>query len=717
MSGTFDPLAARAAQASAPTTAYDPLALVAAGRALPAANESSVSAPGAGAPTWEQTWLTHGNPVNQFTQGAFDRTIASAGGAIAGGLKGLWDLARGQDAQTAASDVGKTEQNAAYQPQTGAEQAGAEFGSGTLPGGSKLPLGNPLNWPADLVGLPGNLVNAAGKGLGSLSERLGAPPIVSTALRVAPAVAASVLGLKGMGIEGGEAVTPEVEAIAGPNGRVARVTPGVPVPKAAPIETPWSATSAPRAPYAEVSSGGQDASHPEAPPDGPPVDGGLPKDAQDQRRAILDRVGILEKRKSAVQGDAQSAATDYQATKFDEPAGRAMSSQFENERNALAGFTHRLITTVGGSVGLDEDALINRGIAIDKPFDSLRAWFGQQQKDLYAQAQQRSDELSANGNPSAYTQLQGVDSLLKSPDFRNTLMARDQGNLLTAIQAQLGRFRETNPTGFTPAAAEQVRQWLNQVWSPDNRWAIGRVKDALDSDVAQQAGEDIFGRARAIRALKAQTLENPKGISSLFDADPQTPINRVTPFERIPDKIMALPAEQFQNLVDTLRQMPPELQSDAQLALGEIKGQLVNRLLKAGTETRSGRGAQVWKGEDVSQTLARHAAKFRIAFDGDPETQAAIKDLNSAGQILRVNEGYPGAYAQAANMAKRGVGSAVVRQLARVGGAAVGGVAGPLGAAAGELGGGAAGEAAASALAERAALKAMRKRIETPVDQ
>ena len=73
MSGAYDPLAAVAAQASSPApaqSAYDPLAAVASGKQLPAANESSAASSSSSAPTWEQDWATHGNPVNQFVQGS-----------------------------------------------------------------------------------------------------------------------------------------------------------------------------------------------------------------------------------------------------------------------------------------------------------------------------------------------------------------------------------------------------------------------------------------------------------------------------------------------------------------------------------------------------------------------------------------------------------------------------------------------------------------------
>ncbi len=657
MSG-YDPLAALAAQPSAPQqapAAYDPLAALANGKPLPAANEPSA----APSQSWEQNWLQHGNPVDQFVQGAFDQGITSTAGAIKGGLHGLWDIFTGRKA-AAPGDVEQAEQAATYKPQTGAQRAGAEAASSGW---------NPVNWP-------GVAISKTGEFLGDTAEKLGAPPWLSTALDVAPAAAASYAGLKAGGIEPGGGYVPEVERVA---------------PEAAP----------------EASGAVQ----PKPATDGPPVEGGLPKSAQAEREAILQRVGIGQARKSAIEGDAKAAATDYQTTRFDEPAGQALAAQFDHERAALTGFTEGLIKKAGGTIGTDEDALISRGTTIAKPFDDLREWFKARTKQLYAQAQSRSDELAANGNPAAYTQLQGVDKLLRSPTFRNTLMARDQGGLLSSIQAQLDHFRETNPNGFTPAGAEQFRQWLNQVWSPDKSWAIGQVTNAVDSDVLDQAGENIYGPARAMRTLKAATLDNPDGIAQLFDHDPKTPINRATPLEKIPDKIMALPAEQFSNLVDTLKKMPPELQPQADAALGEIKGQLLNRILKAGTETRTGRGAQLWRGEDVSQVLARHAAKFRIAFGDDPELQDGIKDLNSAGQILRTDQSYPGAFAQAANMTKRGIGSSIVRQVGRAGGAMAGGVLGPLGAAGGEMAGSAAGEAAASALAERAALKAVKQRI------
>lgn len=657
----YDPLASKASQAaSAPSGGgYDPLALVASGKSLP----STTNDPTARKPTWEQGWMTHGNPVDQFVQGAFDRAITSTAGAVGGGLKGLWDIAMGRKA-AAPGDVEKVEQAATYEPQTTAQRWGATAASSDW---------NPLNWP-------GIAISKTGQFLGNTAERLGAPPWLSTTLDVAPAAATSLAGLRAAGIGPGKGYVPEVE----------RVT-----PEGAPDTQSVSAAA----------TGGRGALPQGAPePDGAPIEGGYPKEAQDERAAILSRVGLTNARESAIEGNAKDAASDVQMTKYDQPAGRAAAAQFAAERDALAAHTEKIIGETGGTIGMEEDALANRGATIAQPFDQLREWFDSNTQRLYREADQR-----AQGT--ALTNLDGVDKLLDDSRFRNTLLARNQGNLLTAVENQLERFREGNPNGFNAAGAEQVRQWLNQIWTPESKFAIGRIKDAIDNDVLKSAGEDVYTQARAQRQLKAQTLENPKGIAQLFDADPNTPINRTTPLEKIPDKLVNLPLDQFANVLETLKGMPEELQPDAQAALGEIRGHLGNKLLQAGTQTGAGGARGLWAADRVANVLRTHAAKFRLAFQDDPQAQAAIKDLNSAGQILKAESGYPGADAQAANAMKRGLVSRTLRHVGSAAGAAAGGLAGPAGAAVGGVLGEMGGEAMGAKGAEAAALKAWQKRV------
>jgi hypothetical protein len=430
-----------------------------------------------------------------------------------------------------------------------------------------------------------------------------------------------------------------------------------------------------------------------------PVEGGLPQTVSTPRAEILKRVGLENARESALTGNAKAAGTDFQMSKFDEPAGVQAKAQFEAERAALQAHAENVVRRTGGTLGMDEDTLHARGQTIAKPFDDLRTWFDQQTKRLYNEAATRS-----GGKP--VTQLEGVDDLLKSPKFRNSLLAKDQGSLLRAMEGQIEEFKKGNPQGFTPAAAEEVRQWFNQVWSNDNRWAIGRVKDALDNDVLKNAGEDIYGPARAIVQQRKTTLENPKGIASLMDSDPQSPINRVTPHVKAADTLMRLDPAQFENVVSTLRHMPPEIQPQAQAALSEIRAHFANKLLDAGSST-----AVQWNAPAVAKVLKANSSKLQMLFADDPQALRSIQDLDSAGRILRVDTSYPGAAAQAANAMKRGFMSKAVQHLTGKAGAAAGTALGPLGAVGGAIAGEMGGAKLGSYMAEKAAVNQWRTKV------
>lgn len=113
----------------------------------------------------------------------------------------------------------------------------------------------------------------------------------------------------------------------------------------------------------------------------------------------------------------------------------------------------------------------------------------------------------------------------------------------------------------------------------------------------------------------------------------------------------------------------------------------------------------------MANVLRTNAAKFRTAFQDDPQGQADIKDLNSAGQILKADASYPGADAQAANAMKRGLISRTLKHVGGAVGAGAGHLAGPVGAAAGGVLGEMGGEALGASRAEGAALKAWQKRV------
>jgi hypothetical protein len=141
---------------------------------------------------------------------------------------------------------------------------------------------------------------------------------------------------------------------------------------------------------------------------------------------------------------------------------------------------------------------------------------------------------------------------------------------------------------------------------------VGRLKNAIDEEITRGAGEDIYAHARAIRQLRAQTLDDPRGISQLFDTDPNNPINRSTALEKIPEKLTPPPIDQYAHVIETLQGMPEELQPSAQPALGEIRAHLLNKTLQAGAETRSGTGAPVLRARAFpSHSEARNARPSR----------------------------------------------------------------------------------------------------------
>lgn len=433
-----------------------------------------------------------------------------------------------------------------------------------------------------------------------------------------------------------------------------------------------------------------------------PSMGSVAPEAATDRAGVLQRVGIENARNSALNADPKSAATDFQLSKFDEPAGVAAKAQFDAEKEALNNHAHSIIDDTGGTVGTDEDTLNSRGQTIAAPFDRLRTYFENQKQAAYSAADER-----AAGKP--ISSLSSTSNLLKDPDFTETLMAKDQGGLLNSIQRQFQRFQALNPEGMTVENAENFRKWLNQVWTPENSATLGKVKGALDQDVFKNAGEDIYGPARKIVQAEAQTLDNPNGVSKLMDFDPQNPLNRTTPHAKIPDTLTRLDPAQFDNVIRTLDSMPEAIQPEAQAAKAEIKAHLANKIADAGSSTQG-----QWDAPAVSKVIKANSAKLQSAFADQPEVLQKIQDLDSAGKILKVDQSYPGAAAQAANVLKRGGMSHALSKGASIAGGSIGGtagaiLAGPPGAAVGSTAGatigGGIGNKLSEGAAERAALK------------
>lgn len=412
------------------------------------------------------------------------------------------------------------------------------------------------------------------------------------------------------------------------------------------------------------------------------TDAPLPIQDQRQRAQVLNDVGIKNARRSIVTGDKQAASTDWETAKLDSPAGKLMSGKFDEERAALEQYADSTVKLTGGTPGTDQARLYARGNAIVAPLDDLKDWFDSRTSALYKAADER-----AQGVP---TQLDSFKSVLSDD---SNLTNSDRVYLRDAVNAygkKLGVVDENGNFVGNAQQAETIRKYLNENWSPQNSKFVGALKDALDDDVLSAAGDDIYGQARAMRGLRAQTLDDPKGIAKLIDSSGPGGINRAVATEKIPDAVTGMSVDQFGHVVDTLKSVPEELQPKAQAALAEIKAQFANKVADIG---RSYKGE--WNAKGVRDYLSSNKEQMAKLFT--PEELQRFETLRKAGDIIATGRGYVGAAAQQHNLLSKGTMGIVKNAPTAIGAK----VLGPAGAMAGAY----VGSKAAGALELKAAQK------------
>jgi hypothetical protein len=420
----------------------------------------------------------------------------------------------------------------------------------------------------------------------------------------------------------------------------------------------------------------------------------LPLEEQTRRAGLLARLGIDEARKSALTGNMKEAATDFQQSKLDNQAGNFMRAKLDAERAALTQHAENIVQNTGGTVGSDLATAYTRGETILKPLDNLSDYFNRQIKTLYQEADERAKGVNID-MPRLHEKIGGDQA-----DF----LATEEGTALlrglTARMKSLG-IKEGEGGGVTVEQAERLKQFMNNAWQPRTAKLINGLREAIDDDVTSSAGEDIYGQARALRRMRAVTLDEPNGIGKLLDASGPEGINRKVPIEQIPDRLAGMPVDQLAHVVRTLRTVPEELQPQAQAALSELRAHFANKVLDAG----AGRVGQ-WGSRDVSRYIRNNQAKLEMVMS--PEELSQLGDLEEGGRILRLDQTYPGQIVQAHNLIARGALAGI-----RAGGAVAGEV---LGSAVGAPGlgsavGAGAGAKLASRFEEGAALRAARGRF------
>lgn len=421
---------------------------------------------------------------------------------------------------------------------------------------------------------------------------------------------------------------------------------------------------------------------------------------QEARKQILGRVGLERARESSILGDGFAAANEFQTSKVDAPVGQLYRDTLASERATLENFGQKIVERTGGTLGLDEQALYDRGARIARPFDDFKSALQSQMNDAYIQAKQIAGTQPAV-SPSNLQKFLDTDSNFTVNDSFMSLRRGIQAHLReNDLLDSAGRVKP-----MTVEQAENLRKYVNSNWNNERSGIIGRLKDKIDNDVTKVAGEDVYKRARDIRTKIARLLDDPKGVSKIMDYDPQSPMNRAVPFEKIASTVERMDFDQQAHLIKLLREMPDEVRPQADAAIAEIRAQFANRILQEGSKNKG-----QWNAANVSRYLNDNNRRLSVLME-DPELAQMVKDLNDAGHILKYDPSYPGAAIQAHNLVKLGA-APLLGTLGGAAGTAIGAsMFGPGGAAFGGTAGATLGAQRGVKMAEKSALKKAEKKM------
>lgn len=219
------------------------------------------------------------------------------------------------------------------------------------------------------------------------------------------------------------------------------------------------------------------------------------------------------------------------------------------------------------------------------------------------------------------------------------------------------------PKGMTFQDSERFRQYLNDVWSPDNSRLISKIKNAVDAAQDQAGGGDIYKEARFLRQNRAQMFENQDGVARI--ASGKVPV----------DRILDLYVNNKGN-ADALSQVVNQLKAGGnQDVLKNIKATVVNQMIQKATNAGGPNqsGMQNFSGLIFKRQLdAIGGKKLSILFT--PEEQKYLGSLArgavdlTTDPVVRNTFNPSGTSAQAANTLDQvyGVSSKDVQGLKKI---------------------------------------------------
>lgn len=363
---------------------------------------------------------------------------------------------------------------------------------------------------------------------------------------------------------------------------------------------------------------------------------GLPLDEQYARAKVAQKVLGEDHQAdlSAIEGKGKERSTNFQTSKTDTALGNYLSERFADEQNRINAYHSKLVKDTGGTEGLDESAVYKRGNTILDPLKSYEDYFDKKTEEIYKARDEQGKSIPVVANKINETLNDRTLSEISDPAER---LAKTSKIKLE----QLGMMdKDGNLLPTDAYHSELFRKWLNQNYDPKANQLHKALKGAVDDDVLanMDSNSPLYKDARSLVELRKNTLDNPKGISNILEANGPKDINRKVDVEKIPQNITNMPVDQFTHVIDTLKTMPDELQPKAQKAIGEIKAHFLN---------------QVGDKNPTQLTKFLNSNKEVMNRLFSSQEMENIRDYHSAKHIFKTDTGYPGAAAQTINIEKK----------------------------------------------------------------
>jgi len=338
---------------------------------------------------------------------------------------------------------------------------------------------------------------------------------------------------------------------------------------------------------------------------------------------------------AAIEGRGKERATNYAVSNTDTPQGNFLKDRFLDEQRRLAKYADQRIRDTGGTIGLDESTVYKRGNTILKPLQDLQTYFDDATRKIYADRDAIAAQVPVEANN--ISRVLGDESLWKANT--ETIGLRD---ISLARMKQLGMIdKDGNLLPTNAKTAESFRQFLNENWDRKSNNFHKQLKAAVDEDVLANLDTNtpLYKEARGLVELRKNTLDNPNGISKILDAEGPNAINRKVDIEKIAQNVIDMPVDQFTHVIDTLRNVPPQLKPQADKALSEIKAQFANHIASKKSPSQ------------ITEYMNKNREVMNRVFT--PDEINNFRDYHNAAHILATDTGYKGSAVQTINVEKR----------------------------------------------------------------